>query len=267
MWAVGEVVFNTSLTGYQEILTDPSYKGQFVVFTYPHIGNVGINPGTLFCTRVLRVALCTRVLRVPSCAVLAPASAAAALAAGSAPLAAHLSRSRAPPPRRPPACAAAEDMESAQVHMGGVIVRDLSIKVSNYRANLTLDEYLKQQKVRADALCARVAVCAWSGLGLADGLPRAHGPTPLAPLRQVMGIAGVDTRAITRRLRVTGCLNGAICTDPSVTDEELLARCKSWTIVGKDLIKEVRWACCDVLRCAVLCCAVRWACVWRAALC
>ena len=45
--AVGEVVFNTSLTGYQEILTDPSYKGQFVVFTYPHIGNVGINPGGL----------------------------------------------------------------------------------------------------------------------------------------------------------------------------------------------------------------------------
>lgn len=45
MAAVGEVVFNTSLTGYQEILTDPSYKGQFVCFTYPHIGNVGINPG------------------------------------------------------------------------------------------------------------------------------------------------------------------------------------------------------------------------------
>ncbi|KAL4430872.1 hypothetical protein ABPG75_006128 [Micractinium tetrahymenae] len=135
---VGEVVFNTSLTGYQEILTDPSYKGQFVCFTYPHIGNVGINP---------------------------------------------------------------EDMESEKVHLGGVIVRDLSCKVSNYRANITLDEYLKQQKV--------------------------------------MGIAGVDTRAITRRLRVTGCLNGAICTDPSVSDEELVARTKSWTIVGKDLIKEV----------------------------
>jgi hypothetical protein len=49
--ALAEVVFNTSLTGYQEILTDPSYKGQFVVFTHPHIGNVGINfgEGTLFC--------------------------------------------------------------------------------------------------------------------------------------------------------------------------------------------------------------------------
>ena len=122
---MGEVVFNTSLTGYQEILTDPSYKGQFVVFTYPHIGNVGINP---------------------------------------------------------------EDMESSRVHMGGVIVRDLSATVSNYRANQTLDAYLKDQKV--------------------------------------LGIAGVDTRAITRRLRVTGCLNGAICTDPSVSGEPC------WLAVG-----------------------------------
>ncbi|PSC68830.1 carbamoyl-phosphate synthase S chain [Micractinium conductrix] len=135
---VGEVVFNTSLTGYQEILTDPSYKGQFVVFTYPHLGNVGINP---------------------------------------------------------------EDMESSKVHLGGVIARDLSCVVSNYRANMSLDEYLKEQKV--------------------------------------MGIAGVDTRAITRRLRVDGCLNGAICTDASISDEDLVARTKSWTIVGKDLIKEV----------------------------
>lgn len=44
---VGEVVFNTSLTGYQEIMTDPSYKGQFVCFTHPHIGNVGVNPGEM----------------------------------------------------------------------------------------------------------------------------------------------------------------------------------------------------------------------------
>ncbi len=43
--AIGEVVFNTSLTGYQEIMTDPSYKGQFVCFTLPHIGNVGVNTG------------------------------------------------------------------------------------------------------------------------------------------------------------------------------------------------------------------------------
>jgi carbamoyl-phosphate synthase small subunit len=136
--AVGECVFNTSMTGYQEILTDPSYKGQFVVFTYPHIGNVGIN---------------------------------------------------------------LEDMESTKCHLGGVIVRDLSMKVSNYRSTMTLDDYCKAQKV--------------------------------------MGIANVDTRAITRRLRVTGCLNGVICTDQSKTDEELLAMTKSWSIVGKDLIKEV----------------------------
>ena len=49
--AVGECVFNTSLTGYQEIMTDPSYKGQFVVFTYPHLGNVGINLGAHTCRR------------------------------------------------------------------------------------------------------------------------------------------------------------------------------------------------------------------------
>lgn len=66
---------------------------------------------------------------------------------------------------------------------------------------------------------------------------RARRAPPAAP--QVLGIGGVDTRAITRRLRVDGCLNGAICTDPSVSDADLLAQCKGWTIVGKDLIKEV----------------------------
>ena len=54
------------------------------------------------------------------------------------------------------------------------------------------------------------------------------------------GIANVDTRAITMRLRDTGCLNGVISDDMSVPVEELLTRCKSWTIVGKDLIKEVQ---------------------------
>jgi carbamoyl-phosphate synthase small subunit len=131
-------VFNTSMCGYQEILTDPSYKGQFVVFTYPHIGNVGIN---------------------------------------------------------------LEDMESSRCHLGGVVVRDLSLKVSNYRSAMTLDDYLRAEKV--------------------------------------LGIADVDTRAITRRLRVTGCLNGVICTDAGLPDAELVAMTKSWSIVGKDLIKEV----------------------------
>jgi carbamoyl-phosphate synthase small subunit len=70
--ALGEVVFNTSMSGYQEILTDPSYAGQFVLFTCPEIGNVGIN---------------------------------------------------------------VEDMESTKAHMGGMLVRHLSLNVSNYRSS------------------------------------------------------------------------------------------------------------------------------------
>lgn len=128
------------------------------------------------------------------------------------------------------------------MHLGGVIVRDLSCKVSNYRANLTLDEYLKQQKVGGRGACprappekgwrgswrhgrapwggrSRAHACAGSIRILAylqcSALTHAREPAPRPP--QVMGIAGVDTRAITRRLRVTGCLNGAICTDPSIS--------------------------------------------------
>lgn len=60
------------------------------------------------------------------------------------------------------------------------------------------------------------------------------------PLVQgVLGIADVDTRAITRALRTTGCLNGVICTDASISDDDLLAQTKSWSILGKDLISEV----------------------------
>ena len=135
---LGEVVFNTSLTGYQEILTDPSYAGQFVLFTCPEIGNVGIN---------------------------------------------------------------LEDMESTKAHMGGMLVRHLSLNVSNYRSAMDLSAYLEQQNV--------------------------------------VGISDIDTRAITRRLRDTGCLNGVITTDAEKTDAELVAMCKEWTIVGKDMISEV----------------------------
>lgn len=138
---LGEVVFNTSLTGYQEILTDASYAGQFVLFTCPEIGNVGIN---------------------------------------------------------------LEDMESTKAHMGGMIVRHNSLSVSNYRSVMTLPEYCEQQNV--------------------------------------IGISDIDTRAITRRLRDTGSLNGVICTDASKTDEELVAMTKEWTIVGKDMISEVTCA-------------------------
>ncbi|KAK9817498.1 hypothetical protein WJX74_010739 [Apatococcus lobatus] len=136
--AVGEVVFNTSLTGYQEILTDPSYKGQFVTFTHPHIGNTGINP---------------------------------------------------------------DDMESEKCHLGGIVVRDLSCVVSNYRSKQSLSDYCASQNV--------------------------------------MGIANVDTRAITRRLRDDGCLNGVICNDASISDEKLLQKTKEWSIVGMDLVSQV----------------------------
>eukprot|EP00882_Tetradesmus_deserticola_P003352 GHRQ01003548.1.p1 GENE.GHRQ01003548.1~~GHRQ01003548.1.p1 ORF type:complete len:464 (+),score=206.82 GHRQ01003548.1:50-1441(+) len=135
---IGEVVFNTSITGYQEIMTDPSYKGQFVCFTHPHIGNVGIND---------------------------------------------------------------DDEESEKCHLGAIIVRDVSIVVSNYRSVMTLDEYCKKHNV--------------------------------------MGLSNLDTRALTKVLRETGCLNGVICTDASKSDEELVAMTKNWTIVGKDLLSVV----------------------------
>jgi len=135
---VGEVVFNTSITGYQEIMTDPSYKGQFVVFTHPHIGNVGIND---------------------------------------------------------------DDEESMKCHLGAIIVRDLSIVVSNYRSVMTVDEYCKKHNV--------------------------------------LGISGIDTRQLTKVLRETGCLNGVVTADASKSDEELVAMTKNWNIVGQDLLKVV----------------------------
>jgi len=139
--ATGEVVFNTSLTGYQEILTDPSYAGQFVCFTCPHIGNVGTNT---------------------------------------------------------------DDEESTKVHLGATIIHELSPMVSNHRNQKDLDTYLKEQNV--------------------------------------LGIEGVDTRAITLRLRETGCLNGTISTDDSLSDDELLEMAKSFDIEGKDLISTVTTA-------------------------
>eukprot|EP00899_Mesostigma_viride_P012404 jgi/Mesvir1/21164/Mv08925-RA.1 len=135
---VAEVVFNTSLTGYQEILTDPSYAGQFVTMTNPHIGNTGTN---------------------------------------------------------------SLDMEADKVYMGGLIIRRLSPIVSNYRSEKTLSQFLTE--------------------------------------KNVMGIAEVDTRRLTRVLRETGALMGVISTDMSLSYDELVAKSKSWSIVGKDLISEV----------------------------
>ncbi len=136
--ACGEVCFNTSMTGYQEILTDPSYKGQIVTMTYPHIGNYGIN-------------------RV--------------------------------------------DIESYQPHAAGFVVRELSPVVSNWRADCSLDDYLREHR-----------------------LP---------------GIQGVDTRALTKKLRVRGAMNGFISTRP-VSDEEAVQEARNWHgLVGVDYVKEV----------------------------
>jgi carbamoyl-phosphate synthase small subunit len=136
--ACGEVCFNTSMTGYQEILTDPSYKGQIVTMTYPLIGNYGVNR---------------------------------------------------------------EDVESWKPHVGGFVVRELSPVVSNWRADLPLAQYLEE-----------------------NGIP---------------GIQGIDTRALTRKLRVRGALNGFISTE-EISDSEALRRAKEWPgLAGIDYVKEV----------------------------
>jgi carbamoyl-phosphate synthase small subunit len=110
---VGEVVFNTALTGYQEILTDPSYAQQIVTLTYPHIGNYGVN---------------------------------------------------------------AEDVESRKVFAAGLVIKDLPVRVSNFRAGLTLSQYLQREGTVA--------------------------------------IADIDTRQLTRRLRTQGAQNGCIVAFP-----------------------------------------------------
>src|SRR5436305_1549636 len=136
--ACGEVCFNTSMTGYQEILTDPSYKGQIVTMTYPLIGNTGVNR---------------------------------------------------------------QDVESWQPHVGGFVVRELSPVVSNWRSEQPLSEYLQQ-----------------------NGIP---------------GISGIDTRALTKKLRVRGALNGFISTE-ELSDGEALRRAKEWPgLAGVDYVKEV----------------------------
>jgi carbamoyl-phosphate synthase small subunit len=135
---VGEVVFNTSMIGYQEVLTDPSYKGQIVTMTYPLIGNYGVNPG---------------------------------------------------------------DLESLHPHVEGFVVREYQRNPSNWRSTDSLDRFL------------------------AD-----HG---------VVGISGIDTRALTRRLRVDGVMRGVIrsgATDPGGLVEQAKAVPK---MVGMDLVREV----------------------------
>ena len=136
--ACGEICFNTSMTGYQEILTDPSYKGQIVTMTYPLIGNYGVN---------------------------------------------------------------SQDVESWRPHVAGFVIRELSPVVSNWRADKSLAQYLEE-----------------------NGIP---------------GIQGVDTRALTKKLRVRGALNGIISTE-GLSDAEALDRAKNWPgLAGVDYVKEV----------------------------
>jgi carbamoyl-phosphate synthase small subunit len=134
----GEVCFNTSMTGYQEILTDPSYRGQIVAMTYPEIGNYGVN---------------------------------------------------------------AEDVESHKPHLAGFVVRERSRRVSNFRADGDLHGYL--------ARCG------------------------------IVGMEGIDTRALVRRLRIHGAMKGVLSTI-DLDDSSLVAKaCASPGLVGRDLVREV----------------------------
>jgi carbamoyl-phosphate synthase small subunit len=137
--SVGEVVFNTSMTGYQEILTDPSYCRQIVTLTYPHIGNVGVNT---------------------------------------------------------------EDEESANIFASGLIIRDLSPVVSNWRSEEALDAYLERHNV--------------------------------------VGLAGIDTRALTRRLRDKGAMKGCVVAGDNIDVDAAIAAAKAFDgLKGMDLAKVV----------------------------
>jgi carbamoyl-phosphate synthase small subunit len=135
--ACGEVCFNTSMTGYQEILTDPSYKGQIVTMTYPLIGNYGVNE---------------------------------------------------------------QDVESWRPHAAGFVIRELSPVVSNWRADYSLPQYLEKNNIP--------------------------------------GIQGIDTRALTKKLRVRGAMNGFISTE-EISEGEAVKRAKEFVFVGVDYVKEV----------------------------
>jgi carbamoyl-phosphate synthase small subunit len=135
---MGEVVFNTGMTGYQEVITDPSYKGQIVTMTYPLVGNYGINT---------------------------------------------------------------EDMESAGIHLEGFIVREYQPNPSNWRIKQNLKSFLES-----------------------------YGK---------IGIEGIDTRALTRRLRLSGSMKGIISTENRDV-QVLLAQARAYTgLVGRDLVCEV----------------------------
>ncbi len=143
--STGEVVFNTALTGYQEILTDPSYAHQIVTLTYPHIGNYGVN---------------------------------------------------------------AEDVEASKVHAAGLIIRDLPLMASSFRADMTLQQYLQRENT--------------------------------------VGIANIDTRKLTRILRSKGAQNGCILAlklgeevTPALVDQAVGQARAEKSMAGLDLAQEV----------------------------
>ena len=136
---VGEVVFNTAMTGYQEILTDPSYSQQIVALTYPHIGNTGINT---------------------------------------------------------------VDEESGAIYAAGLIIRDLPLALSNWRSEMSLDQYLSSNNIVA--------------------------------------ISDIDTRALTRHLRINGALKGCIVAGESIDEEEAIAKARGFAgLKNMDLAKVV----------------------------
>jgi carbamoyl-phosphate synthase small subunit len=135
---IGEVVFNTGMTGYQEVLTDPSYRGQIVTFTYPELGNTGVNP---------------------------------------------------------------EDEESSAPHVRGVIARNICDRPSNWRSTQSLSSYLQQHNV--------------------------------------IGIYGIDTRSLTRKIRSIGAMNGAISTEVLDPNELLEQVQDAPSMEGLNLVREV----------------------------
>ncbi|MEG3440373.1 glutamine-hydrolyzing carbamoyl-phosphate synthase small subunit [Pannus brasiliensis CCIBt3594] len=135
---VGEVVFNTGMTGYQEVLTDPSYAGQIVTFTYPELGNTGVNP---------------------------------------------------------------EDEESIRPHVKGAIARNITFRPSNWRSSESLPDYLARHKI--------------------------------------IGIYGIDTRSLTRKIRSVGAMNGAISTEILDRTELLRLVQSAPSMAGLNLVKEV----------------------------
>src|SRR5437667_8659047 len=135
---VGEICFNTAMTGYQEVLTDPSYRGQIVAMTYPLIGNYGIN------------------------------------------------------------CAG---QESHSPHVGGFVIEELTHVPSNWRSEMSLDDYLRK----------------WN----------------------IPGAKGIDTRALARHLRTRGAMKACLTTEETSPEEATQKGIEGEGVIGKDYVREV----------------------------